>query len=85
MPTKAVQPNVYSYNAAISACARAGEWQEALKLLSLMGEAGVQPNTITCDRRQNRPTAVEHPPWNTRREHRREHRQAECGALFVAS
>ena len=36
MPTKGVQPNAYSYNAAISACARAAEWKPALALLRRM-------------------------------------------------
>ena len=48
MPTKAVQPNVYSYNAAISACARAAEWKPALGLLRRMRSArdpaGRQPS-----------------------------------------
>jgi pentatricopeptide repeat domain-containing protein 1 len=47
MPEAKFQPNQISYNAAISACEKAGEWQQALTLLSLMPEVMVVPNEIT--------------------------------------
>ncbi|CAE8614947.1 unnamed protein product, partial [Polarella glacialis] len=36
MPGNVVEPDVISYNAAMSACVKAGQWQLALGLLSLM-------------------------------------------------
>ncbi|CAE8687268.1 unnamed protein product [Polarella glacialis] len=59
MPDTTVVPNEITYNAAISACEKACQWQLALKLLSLMPEARVVPNEITynaaitvCERSQ---------------------------------
>jgi pentatricopeptide repeat protein len=40
-------PDKITYNAAISACEKGGQWQQALNLLSLMPEAKVVPNEIT--------------------------------------
>ena len=37
MPTAEVQANCISYNAAISSCEKAGEWQRALSLFEAMG------------------------------------------------
>ena len=38
----AAKPNVFTYSAAISACARAGEWEPALRLLDEMEDSGLQ-------------------------------------------
>ena len=40
-------PNVFSYNAAISACEKAQHWQQALGLLAVMQEADFVLNAIT--------------------------------------
>ena len=40
-------PNVFSYNAAISACEKAQQWQQALGLLEVMQEADFVLNVIT--------------------------------------
>ena len=40
-------PNVFSYNAAISACEKAQQWQQALGLLAVMQEAVFVLNVIT--------------------------------------
>jgi pentatricopeptide repeat protein len=40
-------PNDRTYNAAISACAKGGQWQQALSLLQEMREKGVIPDRIT--------------------------------------
>jgi len=47
MSEKGIQPNVISYSAAISACEKGGQWQEALKLFREMSEKGIQPNVIS--------------------------------------
>ncbi|CAE8591706.1 unnamed protein product [Polarella glacialis] len=47
MPEARVVLDKISYNAAISACEKGGQWQLALTLLSLMPEAKVVPNEIT--------------------------------------
>ncbi|CAE8626802.1 unnamed protein product [Polarella glacialis] len=47
MPEAKVVPNEITYSAAISACEKGGQWQQALNLLSLMPEARVVPNEIT--------------------------------------
>ncbi|CAE8589698.1 unnamed protein product [Polarella glacialis] len=47
MPEARVVPNEISYNAAISACEKGGQWQLALNLLSRMPEARVVPNEIS--------------------------------------
>ncbi|CAM9221077.1 unnamed protein product [Ectocarpus fasciculatus] len=39
--------NVFSYTAAVSACGKAGRWEEAVGLLDLMRQDGVSPNEIT--------------------------------------
>jgi len=54
MPTAEVQPNRISYNAAISSCEKAGEWQRALSLFEAMGTQSLQkvddssPKTLFC-------------------------------------
>merc|ERR1711938_278624 len=42
-----VTPNTITYNAAISACEKGGQWERALALLDAMQAAGVAPDTIT--------------------------------------
>ncbi|CAK0790319.1 unnamed protein product, partial [Prorocentrum cordatum] len=42
-----LEPNVISYNAWISACAKGEQWQRALALLSAMREAKLEPNVIS--------------------------------------
>merc|ERR1711865_370939 len=42
-----VQPNVISFNAAISACEKGGKWERALELLQEMRQSGVQPDVIS--------------------------------------
>ena len=44
--TNPIQPDVYSYAAAISACERGGEARLALDVFGRMQKAGVKPNTI---------------------------------------
>jgi len=39
-----LEPNVISYNAAISACEKGEQWQEALGLLAKMQEADLVPH-----------------------------------------
>ena len=40
--------NTITYNAAITACAKRGEWQRALGLMEDMRGKGVPANTTTC-------------------------------------
>lgn len=49
MKKEGVEPDAYSYSGAISACASAGRWQEALDLMSQMKKGGpkTRPNRIT--------------------------------------
>lgn len=47
MRSAGVKPDVISFNAAIAACARAGEWKPALSLLGQMRAAGAPPNVIS--------------------------------------
>ena len=47
MPKTKVLPDEITYNAAISACEKSGQWQLALNLLSLMPKAEVLPSEIT--------------------------------------
>jgi pentatricopeptide repeat protein len=47
MRAAGVAPNVISFNAAISACEKGGQWQRALSLLEEMRAAGVTPNVIS--------------------------------------
>lgn len=42
-----VVPNAYSYNAAISACGRAGDWERAVALIGKMNRQGIQPNAVS--------------------------------------
>ncbi|KAK9831438.1 hypothetical protein WJX81_004619 [Elliptochloris bilobata] len=42
-----VAPDLFSFNAAISAAGKAGAWERALALLGQMRERGVQPDVVT--------------------------------------
>eukprot|EP00975_Prorocentrum_lima_P031894 6695567-Prorocentrum_lima.AAC.1 len=42
-----VEPDTITYNAAISACEKRGEWVKALELLMGMGNVKVEANTIS--------------------------------------
>ena len=41
------QPNVTIYNAALSACEKAGRWEEAADLLATMWQEGCAPDEVT--------------------------------------
>ncbi|CAE8656583.1 unnamed protein product [Polarella glacialis] len=47
MPKARVVPNEITYNAAISACEKVGQWQRALSLLGSMPEARTSPDEIS--------------------------------------
>lgn len=47
MPTKGVTPTRISYNAAISACGRGGEWALAESLFEEMSRLGLSPDAIS--------------------------------------
>jgi pentatricopeptide repeat protein len=47
MQAKGVEPDVITYNAAISACEKGGQWEKALQLLEEMQAKGVEPDVIT--------------------------------------
>eukprot|EP00563_Minutocellus_polymorphus_P002694 CAMPEP_0181027756 /NCGR_PEP_ID=MMETSP1070-20121207/4324_1 /TAXON_ID=265543 /ORGANISM="Minutocellus polymorphus, Strain NH13" /LENGTH=1000 /DNA_ID=CAMNT_0023104999 /DNA_START=50 /DNA_END=3052 /DNA_ORIENTATION=- len=49
MKKEGVEPDTYSYSGAISACASAGRWEEALDLMAQMKKGGpkTRPNRIT--------------------------------------
>ena len=47
MERKEVQLDIISFDAAISACGKAGEWEQALVLFDLSAQKA-QPNIITC-------------------------------------
>ena len=42
-----LEPDVISYNSAISACEKGQQWQQALMLFSEMGQQHVVPNVVT--------------------------------------
>jgi pentatricopeptide repeat domain-containing protein 1 len=42
-----VKPDVYSYNALISACEKGGQWERAVEVFEEMKAAGVKPDVIT--------------------------------------
>eukprot|EP00966_Prymnesium_polylepis_P201568 4670544-Prymnesium_polylepis.1 len=47
MRSARIEPNVITYNAAISACESGGQWERALRLLVDMRQARVKPDVIT--------------------------------------
>jgi pentatricopeptide repeat protein len=47
MPDMRVTPNQFSYNAAISACEKGGQWQLALSLLNTMADMRVIQDVIS--------------------------------------
>ena len=48
MERKDVRADIISFDAAISACEKAGEWENALVLLDESNQKALQPNVITC-------------------------------------
>ena len=46
MPLQGVEPNAFSFSAAISACEKEGQWQQALGVLSAMQHAKLPPNVV---------------------------------------
>lgn len=48
MENKALQLDIISFDAGISACEKASEWEQALVLLDLSTQKALQPNVITC-------------------------------------
>ena len=49
MPTLKIVRDEISYNAAISACEKRGQWAQALCLLSFMPGSKVVPDRVTCN------------------------------------
>ena len=47
MQAQGLEPNVITYNAAISACEKGSQWQQALELLAEMQAQGLEPNVIS--------------------------------------
>ena len=47
MQRRGSQPNVITWNAAISACGKGAQWERALEMLEEMQRRGLQPNVIT--------------------------------------
>ncbi len=47
MQAKGLTPDVITYNAAISACDKGRQWQEALRLVYEMLAKGLTPDVIT--------------------------------------
>lgn len=47
LPTAGVTPNVFHFNAAVSACAACGRWEEAVSLLGEMERASVRADVVT--------------------------------------
>ncbi|CAM9939827.1 unnamed protein product [Scytosiphon promiscuus] len=47
LPSAGVTPNVFHFNAAVSACAACGRWEEAVSLLGEMERADVPPDLVT--------------------------------------
>ena len=43
-----VEPNVYTYNAAISACEKGRQWERALELLEEMASGGATTTELEC-------------------------------------
>ena len=47
MIARGLEPDVYSYSAAISACEKVGDWPRALALLDAMQARGLEPNVVS--------------------------------------
>ena len=47
MRSSQLEPNVISYNSAISACSKGQQWEQALNLLSEMRSSWLQPDVIS--------------------------------------
>ena len=43
------RPDVFTYNAAISCCAKGGQWQLAWQLFDALPEASLQPDVVSCN------------------------------------
>lgn len=48
LPSKQIEPDVFSYNAAISALKQGQHWSPALQLWETAQEAGVDDSAVTC-------------------------------------
>ena len=48
MPLGVLARGIFGYNAGISACERAGQWQRALQLLALMPAESLDPGVVSC-------------------------------------
>lgn len=49
MPKTKVQPNVYTFSAAITTCEKAGQWKHAFEICQDMNQLHVVPNIITLN------------------------------------
>ena len=47
LTAEGVEPNIITFNALISACAKAGKWRLALKVFKQMQKQNVAPDTIS--------------------------------------
>jgi pentatricopeptide repeat domain-containing protein 1 len=47
MPKAKISPYVTSFNAAISACEKGGQWEQALALFQAIPKAKISPNVIS--------------------------------------
>jgi pentatricopeptide repeat domain-containing protein 1 len=47
MDKRGITPNVFSYSAAISACEKGSQWENALELLREMDKCGITPNVVS--------------------------------------
>ena len=47
MMDRGIEPNVISYNSAISACEKGKQWEEALRLLQEMTDRGIEPDMFS--------------------------------------
>lgn len=47
MSQRGTKPNIFNYNATISACSNEGAWQKATVLLERMKHDGVEPDVVS--------------------------------------
>ena len=59
MAEEGIPPNTVTYNSAIDACGKAGQWEKALELLVAAASAGIQqsPHTVHCPHGVHLPSA----------------------------